>query len=323
MNDINSAMHDISSKNPRIGGADALTRMLQGLRLDGLDYGRRHLIGDWAFSFPRIESAYFHLVTGAPIWLSVDGGEWSELRPGDAILLPRGDPHALASAPGALRRPYPVWRCRPLSEDPYDPATLNPAEESLLFYGSMRFNLDRAHPLFRTMPPVLHAAALMPSEPAIMPLLDAIATEMSSLRVGAAGMAARLADVLAVQIIRSWMEHDCTEALGWIAAARHPRIGPALAAIHARPEEDWSVGRLASEVGMSRSAFAETFAVAVGDTPTRYLTEVRMHQARQWLSQEGGRIADVAMRLHYESEASFSRAFKRVIGAPPSAYRHR
>lgn len=300
-----------------------MTRMLHGLRLDGVEYGRRHLRGGWAFAFPQKEYAYFHIVAGMPCWLSAAGGGWSELRPGDAILLPRGAPHVLASAPDAVMPPFPAWQCRPLSEDPYDPASVENGDGSLLFYGSMRFNLDPSHPLFRTMPPALHAGALMHSEPAIMPLLDALAAEMSSYRVGATGIAARLADVLAVQIIRSWMEHGGGDELGWLAAARHPRIGPVLAAIHAHPEEDWSVASLATRAGMSRSAFAAAFADIVGETPARYLAEVRMHQARHWIANEGARIADVAQRLRYDSEASFSRAFKRVVGAPPSSYRTR
>jgi AraC-like DNA-binding protein len=321
MNVIPSQMHDLASGNGPAGGIDPLTRLLHGLRLDGIDYGRRHLWGEWAFSFGLSGSAYFHVVNGAACWLRVDDGEWSELRPGDAVLLPHGDPHILASAPDVGERPHPVWRCRPLSEDPYEPASLEQKGGSLLFYGSMRFNIDREHPLFRAMPPVLHARAMAEGELGMSSLLEALANEMTSRRVGAAGLAARLADVLAVQIIRSWVEDHVADT-GWLAAARHSRIGAALAAIHAEPDEAWSVDRLAGQAGLSRSVFAATFATIVGDTPARYLTEVRMRQARQWLAEDGARIADVAQRLRYESEASFSRAFKRVMGVPPSTYRH-
>ncbi|APG88330.1 AraC family transcriptional regulator (plasmid) [Sinorhizobium americanum CCGM7] len=71
-------------------------------------------------------------------------------------------------------------------------------------------------------------------------------------------------------------------------------------------------------MGASRSGFAQQFHSVVGETPARYLTQVRMHQARQWLSRDRMRISVVARRLGYDSEAAFSRAFKRVIGAPPS-----
>ncbi|MBN9269909.1 MAG: helix-turn-helix transcriptional regulator [Mesorhizobium sp.] len=70
----------------------------------------------------------------------------------------------------------------------------------------------------------------------------------------------------------------------------------------------------------SRSS-AERFATIVGKPPLKYVTEMRMHQARQWLMHDRARIAVVAARLGYDSEAAFSRAFKRVIGAPPSHFR--
>jgi AraC-like DNA-binding protein len=140
-------------------------------------------------------------------------------------------------------------------------------------------------------------------------------------RVGAGGILARLADVIAATIIRGWVENGCGEDKGWIAAARCPQIGRVLAAIHAHPEADWTVESLAELMGASRSGFAERFASVVGETPARYVAQVRMHQARQWLARDRMRIAVVAQRLGYESEASFSRAFKRITGSAPSQVR--
>jgi len=313
-------MHDLSSNS---APTDPLTEILQGLRLDGLEYGRRHLHGEWAFSFPQKTHAYFHFVSGKACWLQSPTGEWLELSEGDGVLLPRGGPHALASEPETGPQPYPSFQCRPLRDEVYDPASLANGRNSLLFYGSMRFNLDTHHPLLRAMPDVLQAKQLMRNEPAALHLLDAMACEMSTRRVGASGIIARLADVLAAQIIRSWVEYGCAGANGWIAAVRHPQIGRVLAAIHASPEQDWSVEDLADLMGASRSSFAAKFASIVGETPVRYLTEVRMQLARQWIIHDDARISDVAQRLHYDSEASFSRSFKRVLGVPPSDYRIR
>ena len=127
--------------------------------------------------------------------------------------------------------------------------------------------------------------------------------------------------MLAASIIRSWVERGCGDSKGWIAAVRDRELGKVLAAIHLEPNRDWSVETLARSMGASRSGFAERFASTVGETPARYVTQVRMHQARQWLTHDRLRIAVVANRLGYESEAAFSRAFKRVIGAPPSHFR--
>ena len=130
-----------------------------------------------------------------------------------------------------------------------------------------------------------------------------------------------LADVVAASLIRTWVERGCGDASGWIAAARDPEIGRVLAAIHLNPSAEWTIEALAKTMRGSRSAFAERFTRVVGETPARYVAQVRMHHARQWLSRDKARIGVVAQRLGYDSEASFSRAFKRVIGVPPSHFR--
>jgi AraC-like DNA-binding protein len=140
-------------------------------------------------------------------------------------------------------------------------------------------------------------------------------------RIGACGILARLADVLAASIIRAWVECGCSDSTGWIAAVRCPKIGKVIAAIHAQPERDWSVPMLADLMGSSRSSFAEAFTRTMGESPAKYVAKVKMFQARHWIANDGMRIAVAADRLGYDSEASFSRAFKRVIGHPPSASR--
>ena len=316
-------MHDYSSKSDALPSTDPLTGMLQGLRLDGVEYGRCKLAAPWAFSFPARQDASFHFVADKGCWLLTPAGEWVELSAGDAVLLPRGSAHALASEPDAHPHPFPRWQCEAICDNIFDFQSGGKGEGCLLFFGSMRFNLDSLHPLLRMMPDVMRANELMRSEPTIPHLLDAMACEVAMNRVGASGIVARLADVLAAQIIRSWVEHGCGNATGWIAAVRNPEIGRVLAAIHASPDRDWSVSELAKVMGASRSSFAGKFAAIVGETPAHYVAQVRMHQARQWILRDRIRISDVAQRLGYDSEASFSRAFKRIIGTAPSHFRAR
>jgi AraC-like DNA-binding protein len=301
--------------------SDSLTNMLRGLRLDGVEYCRLRLTAPWAFSFPAQQDAYFHFVAGKGCWLRSPGSEWTALSPGDAVLLPHGGAHALASTPDDAPKPLPRGQCAALCGNILDFQSGDGDEEYLLFFGSMRFNVDRLHPLMRMMPDLMRANELMRNEPTILHLLEAMSCEVAMNRVGAGGIVARLADVLAAQIIRCWVEHGCGEATGWIAAVRNPQIGRVLAAIHARPDHDWPIAELAKVMGTSRSSFAGKFAAIVGDTPARYVAQVRMHQARQWLVEDRARISEVAERLGYDSEAAFSRAFKRVIGMAPSHFR--
>jgi len=234
--------------------------------------------------------------------------------------LPRGGAHVLASEPGLPPTPVHCMARTPLCDGIVDLQGACADSTNLLFFAVMRFNVDKRHPLLELMPDVMRSSDLAASEPTIPLLLDAMMREVDMNRVGAGGILSRLADVLTATIIRTWVEHGCGDATGWLAAVRNPEVGRVLAAIHLDPSRDWSVGELARYMGASRSGFAERFATVVGETPARYVTRMRMHQAHQWL-REGQRVARIAERLGYESEASFSRAFKRVIGASPSQFR--
>jgi AraC-like DNA-binding protein len=301
--------------------ADHLTEMLRGLRLDGVDYSRCQMAAPWGVIFPPTHEAYFHFVSRGGCWLKTSAGEWLELQDGDAVLLPRGGGHVLASSPEVVPSPPCNCRVRELYGNVFDVEGGGSGKHMLIFTGRMTFNVDGDHPLLRLMPDMMRMLDFIANEPGIPHLLEAMGQEVAMDRVGAGGIMARLADVLAATIIRGWVESGCGTSKGWVAAARCPQIGKVLAAVHAHPETDWTVESLAELMGASRSGFAQRFAEVVGETPARYVAQVRMHQARQWLARDKLRIAVVAQRLGYESEASFSRAFKRITGAAPSQVR--
>jgi AraC-like DNA-binding protein len=310
-----------SSKTPPPTQTDPLSEMLRGLRLDGVEYGRFQMKAPWGLAFPTQDAARFHFVAEQGCWLLTPAQEWIRLEPGDAVLLPRGVEHSLASAPDAETIPFCRCSFLKVCENVFETSGGGVGDETLLFSGSMTFNVDPLHPLLRMMPELMRVHGAATNEPGIPDLLKTMGCEMALDRVGAGGILARLADVVAASLIRSWVERGCGDASGWIAAARDPEIGRVLAAIHLNPSADWSIEALAKTMRGSRSAFAERFTRVVGETPARYVAEVRMHQARQWLSRDKARIGVVAQRLGYDSEASFSRAFKRVMGVPPSHFR--
>lgn len=300
--------------------SDALTEILRGLRLDGVEYGRCQPCAPWATAYPAQQPARFHFLAAGSAHLQTPDGEWMELAEGDAVLLPRGDAHVLASKPGI--RPVSISDLprRQLCDGIVDVQCPSTDSKNLIFYAVMQFNVDRLHPLLQLMPAVMRTSDLAASEPSIPALLEAMLREAQMQRVGSGGILARLADVLTATLIRTWVEHGCGSATGWLAAVRNPELGRVLAAIHLEPARDWSVPELAKLMGASRSGFAQRFVDTMGETPARYVARMRMHQAHQWL-QQGQRVALVANRLGYDSEASFSRAFRKIIGAPPSHYR--
>jgi AraC-like DNA-binding protein len=309
---------------------DTLTDILLGLRLDGVEYGRCLLSSPWAVAFPATGTARFHFVAQGSCWLQTDSAEWIRLNPGDAILFPRGSFHVLASSPevpmvdinSLARRKvtdniYLVNGCATVTNTEAQPAP------DAMFCGAMRFNLDPLHPLIAMMPDLMRASDLARRDPSVPVLLEAMEREVRLDRIGACGISARLADVLAASIIRAWVECACSDAAasGWIAAVRCPKIGKVLAAIHNQPEKEWNLAELAGIMGASRSSFADKFTRTLGESPARYVARIKMFQARQWISRDGMRVAAAANRLGYDSEASFSRAFKRIIGHAPGELR--
>jgi AraC-like DNA-binding protein len=313
-------MFDRSSKFSAAAPADPLSEMLRGLRLDGVEYGRCRLSAPWATAFPAEEAARFHFISSGSAVLQVPSGHWLRLDAGDAVILPRGDAHVIASAQNVEPLPFGQYGRREVCPGVFDVQCAPTQCGTVALTASMRFNIDKLHPLLQMMPDVMMTSDLAKSEPAIPHLLEAMAREVDMDRVGAGGILARLADVLTATIIRTWVEHGCGDTNGWIAAVRNPEIGRVLAAIHLEPDRDWTVAELAQLMGASRSGFAERFARIVGETPARYVARIRMHQARLWLK-DGMRVAAVAEKLGYDAEASFSRAFKRIIGETPSYYR--
>jgi AraC-like DNA-binding protein len=303
---------------------DTLTEILLGLRLDGVEYGRCLLQKPWAVAFPSQRAARFHFVAQGGCWLRTQTSDWVRLNPGDAVLFPRGDFHIMASSPAVPVVDIDTLARRPVSENIYlvnGELGQGDAEPDVLFCGAMRFNLDPLHPLIAMMPDLMRAGDLAQRDPSVPVLLEAMEREIGLDRIGACGILARLADVLAASIIRAWVECACSDSSGWIAAVRCPQIGKVLAAIHMQPEHDWSVAALASLMGASRSSFTDKFTRTLGESPAKYVARVKMFQARSWIARDGMRIAVAANRLGYDSEASFSRAFKRIVGHPPSEVR--
>ena len=228
--------------------ADLLTQILLGLRLEGVEYGRCLLRAPWAVAFPARAEARFHFVARGGCWLKTAGSaEWERLNAGDAVLLPRGSAHVLASAPDLPTVEIDSLSRRAVADDIYlvgaeAAAKAMPSAEpvDVMFCGAMRFNLDPLHPLLAMMPDAMRANDLARRDPTVPALLEAMEREVAMDRIGACGILARMADVLAASIIRAWVECACNDASGWIAAVQCPSIGKVIAAIHAEPERDWA-----------------------------------------------------------------------------------
>lgn len=196
-----------------------------------------------------------------------------------------------------------------------------PTPTTIVFSACMEFELGSIHGLGKLMPGLMLIDAGGQRYPGLVPTLTTMEREVSAARIGFAGILARLADVVAAMVVRGWVECACGNASGLVAALRGQRLANALLALHQQPGRDWTVAQLAEQCNTSRSVFAQRFQSTIGMTPLRYVAELRMRLASQWLTLERLPIEEVAQRLGYTSQAAFSRAFKRVTGKTPGLSR--
>jgi AraC-like DNA-binding protein len=139
-------------------------------------------------------------------------------------------------------------------------------------------------------------------------------------RPGNAAMLGRLTEMMFLQILREYMHQLPSGQTGWLAGLQDPHVGKALRLMHAEPARRWTVEALAREAATSRSALAQRFTELLRESPMRYLAGWRIQLARQMLREDSHSIPEIAERVGYESEAAFSRAFKRLVGKPPAAW---
>lgn len=305
--------------------ADLVSELLMGMRLVGLRYHRIQITPPFGIRFGVEEGrAQFHFVARGPVFLRSADQVVRPMTTGDAVLLPRGGAHDLVSEPDMPSRCVTAFAAAPLCPSVSDIQACDCAGDTgggLIFSGCMAFDLGSMHPLVALMPDVMLVGTLLERYPEILPMLEAMERETRGARAGFAGILARLADVVSAFIVRAWVECGCGDSSGWVAALRDPRLGRVIAALHRDPGRNWTVADLAAEMGSSRSVFAERFLDVTGMTPVRYLTELRMRLASQWIGRDRMSIDVVAHRLGYGSQAAFSRAFKRIIGHSPGAMR--
>ncbi|MFP3848959.1 AraC family transcriptional regulator [Pseudomonas sp. W5-01] len=305
--------------------SDFINELLRGMRLRGVEYRRIQAGPIFGLGFTEKPGhAWFNFVAVGKAVLRMEDGTIYELSAGNAVFIPHGAAHQLFS-----HADVPVQDI-----DRLDGALLGdavravdagadacPTPSTILFSGCMEFELGSIHGLGRLMPGLMLIDAGGQRYPGLVPILTTMEREVSAARVGYAGILARLADVVAAMVVRGWVECACGNASGLVAALRDPRLAGALLALHQQPGRDWSVAQLAEQCNTSRSVFADRFQVTIGVAPLRYVTEVRMRLASQWLTLERLPIEEVALRLGYTSQAAFSRAFKRVTGKTPGLIR--
>jgi AraC-like DNA-binding protein len=239
------------------------------------------------------------------------------LEPGDAIMFPQGDPHVMSSEEG---RRVPGDAVGTTPQRYPETVRLGPGRPDVtLVCGFLGCDARPFNPLLAALPRCLRVRGVTGGWLSEFP--RQVVAESRLGRVGADTMLTRMAELMFIEVLRRHLESLDAGQTGWLAGLRDPVVGPALSCLHAKPSHPWTLDDLAREVGASRTVLAERFPRVVGLPPMQYLTRWRMQTAADLLGRSGAKVAAVAAEVGYESEAAFSRAFKRETGQSPAGFR--
>jgi AraC-like DNA-binding protein len=271
---------------------DELSGLLQCFRWSVLDYAKLALPSGRSRSFRDAGVRFHYVADGAVRFPGVAGPE--PLLAGDFLILPRAGEHELV-----------------------------PVQDAVVLTGMLRLESPIADELLDRLPDSVLVSSLIAREPLVAALLEGMSAEACAERPGSGSVISGLANVVATTAIRTWIEHGRGSADARTGAVRDVDIARAVAAIQADPGRPWSIEVLAQVALASRSAFVKRFSEVTGVPPARYVTMVRVREAKRLLQQPDASVSQVAVLLGYGSDAAFSRAFRRVAGAPPSVWRRR
>jgi AraC-like DNA-binding protein len=319
--------------------ADALSDVLRTVRLTGATFFDVVAKAPWVAESPPREMILpkvlpgaeqliaYHVITEGCCFANIVGEEPIALEAGEVIVFTKSAPHVLSSSPGMRADP-----CAPSALDAVAGSQLpffincggdGPVSAKLVC-GYLACDAQPFNPLIENLPPVIKAGDPKGGDAGWLGQFIRLATmESADKRAGGEIVLAKLSELMFIEVVRRYLEALPPEQAGWLVGLRDPFVGKALSLIHASPARNWTIEALAKDVGLSRSVLAERFADLVGMPPMSYLAKWRMQIASGLLSSGSANIATVAAEVGYGSEAAFSRAFKKLVGVPPSAWRHR
>jgi AraC-like DNA-binding protein len=319
--------------------ADVLSDLFKTVRLTGATFFNVVAREPWVAEQPPREMVLpkilpgaehliaYHVVTGGRCFATIIGGTPIAVEAGEVIVFTNGDPHVMSSNPG--------MRADPVAPDALDAVTAGqlpflmnygdrgPASAKLVC-GFLACDARPFNPLLENLPPVIKTGGLQSSDAGWLSQFIRFAVmESEEKRLGGESVLAKLSELMFIDVVRRHLETLPPEQAGWLAGLRDPFVGKALSLMHGEPAYNWTIEELAKQVGLSRSVLAERFADLVGTPPLHYLAKWRMQIASELLSSSNANIATIAAKIGYESEAAFSRAFKKIMQVPPSTWRRR
>ena len=321
--------------------ADVLSEVLSAVRLTGSVFFDVTTAPPWVAEAPpsaQIADAIkpgaqhaieYHVITRGSCWIYiVDGAPFEpvQLQEGDIAVIPHGEPHVVSSAPRMRAEPDLASHRRPPDENdlPFKLRTGGGGDtDAHLMCGFFTCDVRPFNPLLDALPRFMRIGrgTSAATDALLEHFLHLASIDNADKRAGAQSVLNKLSELLFIEAIRTYMDQLSSANTGWLSGLRDPLVGRALALLHARPARAWTLDELACNCGASRSALVGRFTQLMGYPPIHYLTRWRMQLAARRLTERGAKVAAVAQEVGYDSEAAFSRAFKKFSGQSPSEWR--
>jgi AraC-like DNA-binding protein len=326
---------------------DTLSDLLRAVRLHGAVFYYIEGASPWVAEAPPAceiipgilpgaeHMIEFHGIVKGSCWAAIAGETPIRLSEGDVILFPQGDPHVMSSAPGMRAptvdksvyfspRPPQLPYALSMQDSTVTTARLDGGgrDRATVVCGFLGLDAKPFNPLLAALPRVLRVpGSTLGADSWVTTFMRAVVTESNQKRPGGEAVLARMSEMLFVEVLRRHIDSLPPGQTGWLAGMRDSTVGRALALLHEKPSEPWTLEKLSEEAGLSRSSLHERFVHFIGQPPMQYLTQWRMQVASGLLRDTNAKLVEIALDVGYESEAAFSRAFKRVVGAAPGAWR--
>jgi AraC-like DNA-binding protein len=313
---------------------DALSEVLQSVRMTAAIFYNAEYSAPWGDRSPATAEiapvlapgfehmVVFHLVTEGNAIARMDGEPDMHLVPGDIVIVPHGDAHTLLNGSPTEFSHDGSAIAKFLAGDLSVVRLGGGGEVTRFVCGYFGCEVKACHLFLAGLPRMIRinvrgdeAGAWLESS------IRHLVSETSGHNPGGMVLLSKMAEALFVEALRRFMREMPEGETGWLAGARDPLVGAALAAIHRDPNRHWTLPDLAAEVGTSRSVLSERFQHFLGESPIGYLSRWRLQLAARMLTGDRKTMIQVAMDVGYESEAAFNRAFKREFGLPPAQYR--
>ncbi|TFW09742.1 AraC family transcriptional regulator [Oxalobacteraceae bacterium OM1] len=320
---------------------DALSDVLRVVHLSGAVYLNAEFTAPWCiesdageqlcaeFLPPSDRVVSYHFIAEGECWAKLVGDPRPTVRAhaGDLLVVPQGEAHLMGSdltiAP-TRSAPMLAEHFRTIPGEVMRIGHGGGGTRTRVVCGFLTCDDVLSNPLLSSLPRLFAMALGNGIESAWLSTALGFATaEAARPQTGTATVLAKLAELLFIEAVRRCVDTLPENECGWLAALRDRYVGRALSQLHTHPRHDWTVEELAAAVGLSRSAFAQRFTGLLGRPPMQYLAGWRMRMAAGQLRSGGRSLAEVAEAVGYESEAAFSRAFKREFGEPPAVWRAR